>query len=183
MRKLRDLINNLNNSIPQIQNQINREYYYCYGAGKVETITTGSVIVYVVKGEAFGKYIQNAYGQSVGAPSLRTSDDYRLQIVDPFSRIWTSKFGYPSAAGAKGAASFSCLNGGNASQSGWGTISSVTNDGIIVNDANGKGVKLTVGTCSRVEATSELPRAGQTLAWRGSPSGNGGYNLHSATCW
>jgi len=85
LRKLRDLINNLNNSIPQIQNQINREYYYCYGAGKVEAITTGSVIVYVVKGEAFGQYIQNAYGQSVGAPSLRSSQDYRLQIVDPFS--------------------------------------------------------------------------------------------------
>ena len=50
LRKLRDLINNLNNSLPKIQNQINREYYYCYGAGKVETINTGSVVVYVVKG-------------------------------------------------------------------------------------------------------------------------------------
>jgi len=33
--KLRTLITNLTLTVPQIQNQINREYYYCYGAGKV----------------------------------------------------------------------------------------------------------------------------------------------------
>ena len=33
--KLRTLITNLTLTLPQIQNQINREYYYCYGAGKV----------------------------------------------------------------------------------------------------------------------------------------------------
>jgi len=183
LSKLRVIINNLKNFIPQIQNQINSEYYNCYGAGRVETITTGSFFVYVIKRESFVQYIQNAYGQSVSFPSLITSGDYRLQIVDPFSRIWTSKFGYPFTADTKGAASFSCLNGGNFSQLGWGKISSVTNDGFIVNDANGKGVKLTVGTCSKIEATSELPRVGQTLAWRGSASGNSGYYLQSATCW
>jgi cell division protein FtsB len=157
LKKLRVLIDNLNNTIPQIQNQINREYYYCYGAGKVDTVTTGSVIVYVVKGEAFGHYIQNAYGQTVSAPTVVSGIDYRLQVVDPFSRIWTAKYGYPLANGARtagtGSGSFSC-QGGNSGSSGWGTISSVSNDGFWVNDASGKSVKLSVGTCSRVESTS-----------------------------
>jgi chromosome segregation ATPase len=52
--KLRTLISNLTLTLPQIQNQINREYYYCYGAGKVETVTTGTTIVYVIRGQAFG---------------------------------------------------------------------------------------------------------------------------------
>ena len=54
LAKLRELVNNLKLTLPQIQSQIDREYYYCYGAGKVETINTGKVVVYVVRGQAFG---------------------------------------------------------------------------------------------------------------------------------
>ena len=148
LKKLRTLIANLNSSLPQIQSEIDREYYYCYGAGKVDTVKTGNVIVYVVKGEAFGQYIQNAYGQSVGAPQLRTGDDYRLQVVDPFSKIWTAKFGYPSNAGSQGG-NFSCLNN-NSGSTGRGTISGVSADGFTVKDGAGKSVKLGFGSCSRV---------------------------------
>lgn len=37
LKKLRTLITNLNNILPQIQNAIDREFYYCYGDGKVQT--------------------------------------------------------------------------------------------------------------------------------------------------
>lgn len=180
LRKLRVIIDKLQSSVPQIQSEIDREYYYCYGAGKVDTLTVGNTIVYVVKGEAFGTYVDNAYGQSVGAPQLRTSGDYRLQVVDPFSRAWTSKFGV-SAGGAGG--DFSCFNGSGSSSSGRGRIQSVSNSGFQVLDANGKSVNLRIGTCSRIESTSEFPAVGQTLAWRGVPSSAGGYNIYSATCW
>lgn len=194
LKKLRVLINNLNKSLPQIQSEIDREYYYCYGAGKVDTQQTGSVLIYIIKGEAFGQYIQNAYGQSVGAPQLRTGDDYRLQLVDPFSSIWTAKFGYPSAATGPGSSSwapgavggagrnFSCLSNTSAS-TGKGTITGVANDGITIKDANGKSVKMGWSTCSRIESTTQVPQVGQSMAWRGVPSSAGGYNIYSATCW
>lgn len=163
-------------------------------------MTTGNTIVYVIKGEAFGQYIDNAYGQSVSAPGLRTNGDYRLQVVDPFSSIWTAKFGYPSAvSGGSGSrpgtgsgsgsgsgsgwSDFSCLSGSGSASSGRGTVSSVSNDGIVIKDVNGKPVTLRVGSCSRIESTTSLPKAGQNMAWRGVPSSNGGYNLLTGTCW
>ena len=51
----------------------------------METVTTGTNIIYVAKEEDFGKYIKNVYGQSIDADRLRNGDDYRFQIVDPFS--------------------------------------------------------------------------------------------------
>lgn len=50
LKRLRVLIDNLNKLIPNINNDINREYYYCYGAGKVDTLNVGSTVVYVVRG-------------------------------------------------------------------------------------------------------------------------------------
>jgi predicted nucleic acid-binding Zn-ribbon protein len=200
LTKLRTLIANLNATLPNVQAAIDREYYYCYGAGKVETVTTGNTIVYVVRGEAFGQYITNAYGQSVRAPSLRTSGDYRLQVVDPFSPVWTAKFGYPSVARGRGSGSgsgsgsgagwtagsgdFSCLGGlSGGSSSGSGVITGISNDGFEVKDASGKSASLRVGSCSRIESTSSLPKVGQSMVWRGVPSSNGGYNIYSGTCW
>ncbi len=155
LRNLRTIITNLNAVIPKINDAINREYYYCYGAGKVSTETVGSVIVYVVKGEAFGQYIQTAYGQSVAAPQLRSDGpDFRLNLVDPYSQIWTAKFGYPTLANKAGInagvfpGDFSCLNAGG--NSGSGRISAVNADGFVVNDTNGNGVRLNIGSCSRV---------------------------------
>jgi predicted nucleic acid-binding Zn-ribbon protein len=194
LNKLRTLIANLNATVPNVQAAIDREYYYCYGAGKVETVTTGNTIVYVVRGEAFGQYIDNAYGQSVRAPQLRTSGDYRLQVVDPFSPVWTAKFGYPSVARGRGSGSgagwtagsgdFSCLGSlGGGSSSGSGVITGISNDGFEVKDASGKSASLRVGSCSRLESTSSLPKVGQSMVWRGAPSSNGGYNIYSGTCW
>jgi hypothetical protein len=146
--RLRTIVDNLNNNIPSINNDINREYYYCYGAGKVDTQSTGSVIVYVVKGEAFGQYLQNAYGQSVGAPRLTTGSDYRLQIVDPYSQVWTAKYGYPTLA-ENGGTGFSCISEGSM-QTGSGRITSINSDSIVVSGNDGRSVSLAVGGCSRI---------------------------------
>lgn len=164
----------MNKVIPNINGDINREYYYCYGAGKVETQTVGSTVVYVVRGEAFGQYIQTAYGQSVGAPNVATGNDYRLHLVDPFSPVWTAKFGYPTlaggVAGGAGGASWGSAGGwgsrggcGGASfgvgaassaPAGWGTIAGVNADGFVVKNAKGETLSLNIGGCSRIESTS-----------------------------
>jgi len=195
LRNLRAIIANLNRVLPNINNDINREYYYCYGAGKVETLTVGATVVYVVRGEAFGEYLSRAYGQNVGAPLVSSGTDYRLQVVDPFSQIWTAKFGYPSfvagsvggAGGAVGTAS--CLGGGllgsagSSGSSGLGVIANITSDGIQVRNSKGELVNLSIGGCSRLESTSSLPSVGQNIAWRGTPSSAGGYSIYGATCW
>lgn len=194
LSKLRTIVENLNRIIPNIQSEIDREYYYCYGAGKVQIETTGSTLVYIIKGEAFGQYIDNAYGQRVAAPGLRTGADYRLKVVDPFSAIWTSKFGYPNAvggatrggagagAGAAGFKSFSCLPTGSTS-SGSGVINKISGTGIEIKDAKGNNVSLNIGACSRMESTTSVPQVGQNLVWRGAPSSNGGFDLFGATCY
>lgn len=64
---------------------INRLYYYCYGLGSVKAEQRGSVLVFVAKGEAFGKYIQNAYAQVISVPKLIITNDLRLQLIDPNS--------------------------------------------------------------------------------------------------
>jgi len=179
LNNLKVLIGKLNSTIPSIQSEIDREYYYCYGSGKVSTETTGNTIVYVVKGEAFGTYLQSAYGQSVWAPSLRTTGDYRLQVVDPFSPVWTSKFGYPAASG-----SGSCL--GSGSVIGQGTIAAISTTGFQVKDASGKLVSLNVAPCSRIESATSVPSVGSNVAWAGVPSNNGGNSIHTVTrmtCW
>ncbi len=79
------MIVNLNGILPTVQAAIDREFYYCYGDGKIQVETTGNTLVYVVRGEAFGKYIDSAYGQAVSAPTVQTGSDFRLQVVDPFS--------------------------------------------------------------------------------------------------
>jgi len=181
LNNLKVLINKLNGTLPSIQSEIDREYYFCYGAGKVSTETTGNTIVYVVKGEAFGTYIQSAYGQSVWAPSLRTSGDYRLQVVDPFSPAWTSKFGYSNVFSGSGSGLGSCFTG-RGSSSGRGVISSISNTGFVVKDAQGNNVNLSINPCSRIESTTAIPSVGQTAFWAGEPSGNGGYSIKSVTC-
>jgi hypothetical protein len=127
------LITNLNGILPTVQAAIDREYYYCYGDGKIQVETTGNTLVYVVRGEAFGQYIETAYGQGVNAPTIRSSSDFKLQVVDPFSRIWTSKFGFPSVTkGSQGGSSgdFSCLGGiPSGSSNGRGVISAINSDG------------------------------------------------------
>lgn len=189
----------MNKVIPNINGDINREYYYCYGAGKVETQTVGSTVVYVVRGEAFGQYLQTAYGQSVGAPNVATGNDYQLRVVDPFSPIWTAKFGYPTLAGGVAGGAVGGVSGGwgrggcggaafgvgagSSVPGGWGTIAGVNADGFVVRDVKGNTVNLNIGGCSRIESTSELPAVGQSVAWRGTPSSAGGYSIYAATCW
>ena len=172
------MIEKLKNLIPTTQNEIDRHYYECYGDGSVTIEKTGSTTVYIVKGESFGNYIHSAYGQSVKVQNVY--GDVHFRRVDTFGQPWANKYGY--AASDSYAHDFSCA-GSSYTHKGYGTIDKVTASEIYVNEHNGKRTKLTVGACSRIEAVTELPKAGQNIYYSGEPSSADGYNLILASCY
>lgn len=138
LRNLRTLVTNLNNSLPQVQNAIDREFYYCYGDGKVQNQTVGNTVVYIVRSEAFSNYIASAYGQSINIPNVRPND-YKFKVTN--SKTYSAS-----------TSSFSCLSS-NTTSSGKGQIISVVGSNLRVKGPNGTEVTLNIGDCSRVEST------------------------------
>lgn len=180
LRELRNLLSNLNNSLPQIQASIDREFYYCYGEGKIQTETVGNTVVYVVRSEALANYISNVYGQSIANPNIR-GQDYKFQVVNNTLPVETNKVG-GSGVGSK-TAEFSCLHTSPA-VSGNGQIVSVNSNKLTVKQDTGANVTLNVGSCSRVESTKPAPTVGQNIAWKGSSNGNTyTFNVVTASCW
>lgn len=122
----------------------------------------------------------------MSVPSLR--GDVTLNGVDIFSPAWTDRFGYPFPGTSLGgdsfdiAGSFNCLNPSQASR-GSGKIAAVGADYIDVDLQGGVRGRFHLGSCTRLEATSQLPIIGQNIAYVGVPSGADGYNLYQASCW
>ena len=135
LENLRHMINSLSGLIDGVQREIDRQYYYCYGDGAVQTEQTGSVVVYIVRGESFGNYLLTVYGQSVKVPAVRGT--YNLYRIDIFSPVWTSKFGASFSGSSMGGSSlslggdFSCTNNAGA-QTGSGRISNISGNRIEV---------------------------------------------------
>lgn len=65
LKDLEDMIEVLKKLIPTTEAEIDRHYYNCYGDGAVEVEQTGSVLVYIVRGERVNEYIHQAYGDDV----------------------------------------------------------------------------------------------------------------------
>jgi hypothetical protein len=68
------------------------------------------------------------------------NDSLRLNVVDPFSPIWTSKFGLGYQSGSQGSSSeFSCLgdSSGNVS-TGQGRISSIQGNQVVISGQDGR---------------------------------------------
>ena len=188
LASLLDMVETLNRILPQVQFEIDRQYYYCYGDGAVTQEQSGGVLVYVVRGESFATYIQNAYGQSVvpvqGGVRAQNYMFYPVSIFDP---IWTGTFGYPFVIGDFSTADntlgrdFGCLNP-SAMQSGQGTIVQISGAVLHLND-NGQDIKLNLGACTRIETATRVPQVGQTAIFKGVPSLAGGYNVYAMTCY
>ena len=94
---LRHMIKKLKELVPTTENEIDRHYYNCYGDGSVQVEKTGSLTVYIVRGESLGPYLHKAYGKSVKVPALKR--DIPFHKVDIFGPAWTNKFGYPFVFG------------------------------------------------------------------------------------
>lgn len=71
-----------------------------------------------------------------------SNDSLRLNVVDPFSPIWTSKFGLTYQSGSQGQGSsseFSCLGDNSGSVStGQGRISSIQGNQVVVRGQDGR---------------------------------------------
>lgn len=178
------MITRLKNLIPGIEREIDRQYYYCYGDGAVTIEQTGSVVVYIVRGESFGNYLLSTYGQSL---NVAVRGNVNLYRVDIFSGTWVAQYGYPFGASAftsndlSLSGDFSCLNPSSA-VTGHGTIRSISANSISVSTDNGP-LNFRLGACSRIESATKVPRVGQNFAYRAVPSFAGGYNLYGGTCW
>lgn len=181
------MIDSLRKLVPSVQAEIDRHYYYCFGDGKVEVKNTGGVVVYVVRGEAFGNYLRNLYGRNVVVPAV--NGNVLFNGVDIFGTDWAGSFGYPFGSGAfEGAqdslslaGSFNCLNPGSLVQ-GAGTIVNIGSNWIDA-DCGDEGVRrFSLGSCSRLESTQRLPVVGQRFYWSGVP-GSSGYNLYAGSCF
>ena len=119
----------------------------------MEVEKTGSVIVYIVRGDDVGKYLHAAYGNSVKIPALKR--DIPFHKIDVFGTAWTNKFGYPfgdtslEGRGFEFRDDFTCLNPSSAHKS-YGIIDYVESGAIYVNAHDGRKIKLNVGACSRI---------------------------------
>lgn len=47
---LNDMVVALKNFVPNVQAEIDRHYYYCFGDGKVQVKNAGGVVIYIVRG-------------------------------------------------------------------------------------------------------------------------------------
>lgn len=185
LTKLNDMVVALKNLVPTVESEIDRHYYYCFGEGKVSVKQTGGVVVYVVRGEAFGNYLRNIYGRNLVVPAA--SGDVLFNRVDIFGETWIGAFGYPFQTSAFGSSdlsingSFGCLNP-TAVVTGSGTITAIGADYIECADDKGETRRFGLGSCSRLESTRKIPAIGQKFFWSGVPSGNI-HQLYTGSCF
>ena len=131
--------------------------------------------------------MRNQYGAGTVTNSLRQLGTLELRRVDIFSEVWSARYGYPfpgASLGGNGldiSGSFSCVDQGETVK-GRGSIYAIGAGYIEVDSGHGRS-RLNLGSCSRIESTSELPVIGQQIAYTAVASHADGYNLHQATCW
>lgn len=147
------MIASLKRSIPTVQGEIDRHYYYCYGEGSFTAEQQQGVVVYIVQGERFDEFVQRSYGRQ----TRNNQKELRFTSVDIFSSVWTSKFGYPFPKGNLGgdsnnfdiAGSFGCLNPSRA-VNGLGRIHAINSDYIEIDNEEGYRSQLYLSSCSRL---------------------------------
>ncbi len=71
----------------------------------------------------------------------------------------------------------------SAARSGYGTISAIESDYIYSISDDGRKNKFRIGSCTRIESATQIPKVGQNFYYTGVPSGADGYNLYKASCW
>lgn len=91
---LTEMVATLRGFLPNVQAEVDKHYYYCFGEGKVQVKNAGGVVIYIVRGEAFANYLRNVYGANVILPSnLNNNAEVNLRRVDVFGDSWLGAFG------------------------------------------------------------------------------------------
>ena len=184
LNKLNEQINILKNSLPGIEEEVNRQYFNCYGEGAVTVAHTGDTVVYIVKGERFPELLQNTYGikAETGKGGLRgKQDDYHFYCVDIFSEPYVKEVGYPFPEEKKKPYvpekvtkfenDFDCTNQDGIS--GKGVIVGVSGNRYEIQAfTNQKAHKyyIEVGACTVIMSTVKVPKEGMQIAYTGNDS-------------
>lgn len=64
------------------------------------------------------------------------------------------------------------MEGADSSEKGKGLIRAIYSDYIQIVNQDNRSLRFKLGSCTRLESTTEMPRAGQTLYWSGKPGRN-----------
>lgn len=107
-----------------------------------------------------------------------------ISILDS---LWRNNFGNPYEADSFATTrefafneDFNCLNPSSL-ETGSGIITNIGKKFVEV-DNSGKKSRLNLGACSRMESTSQLPKVGQKIYYRGRQVQRGEYNLYRGSC-
>ena len=74
------------------------------------------------------------------------------------------------------------MEGADSAEKGKGLIRAIYKDYIQIVNQDNRSLRFKLGSCTRLESTTELPAAGQTLYWSGKPGrGYDEYNLFFGT--
>ena len=189
LNTLNEQIAKLKNALPGIEQEINRQYFYCYGDGAVTVEETGSTVVYIVKGENFPGLLSKTYGLDFsdvhghGDKGLRKGEhkDYRLTCVDIFSPPYVEEIGYPFPEEKKKPYveekvtkfdnDFNCLDTNGSS--GRGVILSCDGNKYEIQGFANNGGKhyIEVGACTIIMSTVKVPQVGMQIAYTGNHVG------------
>ena len=91
-----------------VDQEVNRQYYFCFGKGAFSVAKTGDVVVYIIAGNAFPALLENTYGvsfadltcctdQSAGVssnPKANLPSEIKLTTTDIFSEEFTKNNGH-----------------------------------------------------------------------------------------
>lgn len=99
-------VDNLKKILPTVQDEVNRQYFYCFGEGAFTTEKTGSTTVYIIRGEAFGALLKNTYGISfddlvccdknaAGGKTANIPSTLKMTAVDITSPDYINNIGQP----------------------------------------------------------------------------------------
>ena len=120
-------------------------------------------------------------------PSKSVVSYVSLKTVSILDKKWSESFGsvFTTAQLAKTsdfsfADDFNCLNPSKL-EKGTGTITKITKNIITVTLQNKTKEFLKLGTCSRIESTTELPAIGQSIYWMGNKNSSI-FEVYRASC-
>lgn len=195
-------VQSLRNALPTVQDEVNRQYFYCFGDGAFETAQTGGTLVYIIRGEAFQALLENTYG--ISFDDIICCDDnsknavpheIEMMSVDIFSDDFTNTNGDPFVVdpddnnGGNGAVtpldgSFSCIIKNEVA--GRGVIIESDGNRFTVRRYSNAGAPLDdfveIAPCTIIMATVKVPRAGMSMAFTGALVGRI-YQANMITVW
>ena len=192
---LNSTINNLQASIPSLQQQIDYVKFNCLGVVNYTVNTLNGAISYVFGSSSFSTYITGQFGSvntNTAQALLGPISNITLTPVTIFGSEWVNLFGQPFAKDLSLVTAtatqtpnffisdFSCssnsvLTSGNA------VVTQISTNVIYASLSDKSSVTLVLGACSNVLVLNNVtPKVGTNIFWNGLKVGANNYQVYSA---